>query len=89
MEANPWWLTIDSLSIHGPLNPLPKHPEKPLPKFDHDDDILPENHIKKFVIAMKMMNVQHEYVACKLFYFTLQGKASSWFFNLPSGSITS
>ena len=35
------------------------------------------------------MNVQHECVACMLFYFTLQWKASSWFFNLPSGSITS
>ena len=38
---------------------------------------------------MNIMNVQHEDVACRLLYFTLQGKASSWFFNLPSGSITS
>jgi hypothetical protein len=41
------------------------------------------------MIAMNMMNVQHEDVACRLFCFTLQGNASSWFFNLPSGSITS
>ena len=38
---------------------------------------------------MNMMNVQHEDVAYTFFYFTLQGKASSWFFNLPLGSITS
>ena len=38
---------------------------------------------------MNIMNVQHEEVACRLFCLTLQGKASSWFFNLPSGSITS
>ena len=38
---------------------------------------------------MNLMNVQHEYVACRLFCLTLQGKASSWFFNLSSRSITS
>ena len=89
MEANPWWLTINALANLGPQNPLPKHPEKLLPKFDPDDDILPETHINKFMFSMNIMNVQHEYEACKLFGFTLQGKASSWFFNIPSGSITS
>ena len=89
MASNPWLLTIDSLAITEPLNPLPKHPKKLLPKFYPNDDILPKNHINKFMIAMNIMNVQHEYVACRLFYFTMQGKASSWVFNLPSGSITS
>ena len=41
------------------------------------------------MLAMNIMNVQHEDVACKLFCLTLQGHASSWFFNLPSRSITS
>ena len=85
MAANPRWLTINALS----QNPLPKNPKKLLPKFDPDDDILPKTHIDKFMLAMNIMNVQHKDVACRLFYFTLQGKASSWFFNLPSGSITS
>ena len=60
-----------------------------MPKFDIDDDILPKTHIDKFMLAMNIMNVQHEDVACRLFCLTLQGKASSWFFNLLSGSITS
>ena len=38
---------------------------------------------------MNIMNAQHEDVACRLFCLTLQGNASSWFFNLPSGFITS
>ena len=42
MAANPWWLTINALSIAGPQNPLPKNPEKLVPKFDPDDDILLE-----------------------------------------------
>ena len=89
MAANPWWLTVNALAIPRPQNPLPKHPEKLLPKFDPDDDILPKNHIDKFMLAMNIMNVQHEDVACRLFYSTLQGNASSWFFNLPSRLITS
>ena len=89
MEANQPWLTIIALAIPGPQNPLPKHPEKMLPKFDPDDDILPENHINKFMLAMNIMNAQHVDVACRLFYLTLKGKASSWLFNLLSRSITS
>jgi hypothetical protein len=60
-----------------------------LPKFDPVDDILSKTHLDKFMLAMNIMNVQHEDVACKLFCLTLQGNASSWFFNLSSGSITS
>jgi hypothetical protein len=41
------------------------------------------------MLAMNIMNVQHEDAACKLFCLTLQGKVASWFFNIPSGSITS
>jgi hypothetical protein len=41
------------------------------------------------MLAMNIINVQHEDVACRLLCLTLQGKASSWFLNLPSGSITS
>ena len=89
MVSNPWWLTINAIAIPGPQYPLPKHLEKLFPKFDHDDDILLQNHINKFMLSMNIMNVQHEDVACKLFCLTLQGMASSWFFNLPSGSITS
>ena len=40
MEANQPWLTINALSIPRPQNPLPKHPEKLLPKFDPDDDTI-------------------------------------------------
>ena len=89
MESNPRWLTINALSSPRPQNPLPKNPEKLLPKFDPNDDILPKTHLDKFMLSLNIMNVQHEDVVCKLFCLSLQGNASSWFFNLPSGSITS
>ena len=89
MASNPRWLTINPLVIAGPQNDLPKNLEKLLPMFDPDDDILPKTHLDKFMLAMNIMNVQREDVACRLFCLTLQGNASSWFFNLSSGSITS
>ena len=58
-------------------------------KFDLDDDILPKPHIDKFMLTMNTMDVQHEDVACRFFFFALQGKASFWYFNLSSRSITS
>ena len=89
MVANPGCLTINALAIPRPQNPLPNHPKKLFPNFDPDDDILPKTHIDEFMLAMNIMNVHHEYVACMLFCLTLQGKESSWFFNLPSRSIIS
>ena len=83
------WLTIDAIAIPGPTHPLPKKPQKFLPKYDPDDDISPEHHIKQFMDALKLMNVEHEDVVCRLFPHTLQGKARKWFFNLAPGSITS
>jgi hypothetical protein len=59
MEDNPRWLTTNPLAISGPQNPLHKNPDKLLPKFDSDDDILPKTHIDKFMLAMNIMNVQH------------------------------
>ena len=57
MVANQPWLTINSLAILGPQNPLPKHLEKLFPMFDPNDDILPEDHINKFMLTMNIMNV--------------------------------
>ena len=57
MAANPRWVTINPLAIARPPNDLPKNPDKLLPKFDPNDDILPKTHIDKFMLAMNIMNV--------------------------------
>ena len=89
MEAYKPWLTINVIAILGPTRPLPKKPQKFLPKYDPDDDISLEHHIKQFMDSLKLMNVEHEDVICRLCPHTLQGKATKWFFNLTPGSITS
>jgi hypothetical protein len=35
------------------------------------------------------MNVQHEDIVCRLFPYTFENSASTWYFNLPVRSITS
>ena len=88
MEAYKPWLTIDYIAIPSPTHPFPKNTQKLLPKYDPDDDVLPEYHIKQFM-ALNLMNVEHEDAVCIFFLHTLQGKATKCFFNLALGSITS
>ena len=79
----------DSLAIHGRVHNLPRHLEKLLPKFDLETSGLPKDHIKKFILAIRLMNFQHEDVVCSIFPYTFENLASTWYFNLPVGSITS
>ena len=43
------WLDQDVVAILGPQHPLPKNPEKWLPKFDLDSKQSAANHIKNYV----------------------------------------
>lgn len=71
------------------LHPLPDYPEKWLPKFNPDVGTLAEEHINNFMLSVKLKRVIEEDVVVRLFPYTLQGSAGSWYFSLPSGSITS
>jgi hypothetical protein len=53
-------LVQDALALLGQIHNSRKHLEKLLPKYDPEVVGLPEDHIKKFILAIKLMNVQHE-----------------------------
>ena len=40
------------------------------------------------MLVVQTMNVQQEYVVCRLFPLTFEGRASTWYFSLVQGSIT-
>jgi hypothetical protein len=82
------WLARDALALPGPIHNLPRHPKKLLPKFDPETSGLPKDHIKKFILAIRLMNVQHEDVVCIIFPYTFENSSSTWYFNLSIGSIT-
>jgi hypothetical protein len=83
------WLDQDVVAIPGPQHPLPKHPEKWLPKFDPGSKKIIEDHIKKFMLAIRLHSVEHEYVVCRLFPYTFEGKASTWYFSQHPHTIVS
>jgi hypothetical protein len=89
MVSNQPWLSTDAIIVLGAQHPLPNHLEKLLPKFDPNYDVLPEDHIKQFMLSLRLLNVEHTDVMCKLFPYIFQGKASTWFFSLASSSINS
>jgi hypothetical protein len=54
------WLDQDVVVVPGPQHPLPKHPEKWLPKFDPYLKQSTEDHIKKFMLVVRLVSVKHE-----------------------------
>ena len=89
MAANIPWLATNVVAVPRIQHPLQKQPENLLPKFDPDNVVTPEDHIKQFMISLKFMDVQHEDVVCILFPYTFVSQASIWFFSLAAGSIAS
>ena len=83
------WLDGYDVSILGDQHRLPKNLEKWLSKFNPDDKIPMEDQIKTFMQAIKLRNVIHEYVICRLFPNTFEGKAYTWYFSLEANSIPS
>jgi hypothetical protein len=83
------WLDQDVVAVPGAQHPLPKHPEKWLPKFDPDSKQIAEDHIKKFMLAIRLRNVEHEDVVCRLFPYTFEGNASTWYFSQQPHTIVS
>ena len=62
---NRLWLDLDAMLIPRHLHKLPKNPKKWLPRFDLDDRIPVEDHIKSFMQAIRLRNVIHEDVVCR------------------------
>ena len=64
----------DNFAIPGDAHALPRHPEKILSSFDLDKKDPTEDHIHKFMLALRLMNVEHEDIVYKIFPFTFEGK---------------
>lgn len=54
-----------------------------------DGPITVEEHVNKFMLSLKLGVLQHGDQVCKLFPFTIKGKATTRYFTLVNHSITS
>ena len=69
------------------MHDLPKHPEKVLPRFDPRKGVSVEDHLKGFYLDFNLLNVGYEDVVCRIFPYTFEPKAYSWYFSLKANSI--
>lgn len=86
--ANKPWNNPGAIQMTPPLHPLPKHSERWLPKFNPDDGLPAEEHLHDFMLTINLSGDTKEDVVCRLFPYTFEGSAGSWYFSLPIGSIT-
>jgi len=80
--ANP-----SAVRMPAPLSQLLARPEKWLPKFNLNNGQLAKEHINNFILSINLNGVTEEDTVVRLFPYTLQGAAGSWYFSLPLGSI--
>ena len=88
MAQSPW-NNPGAVLMPPPLSPIPAHPEKWLPKVNLEAGMLAEEHINNFMLSVNLNGGTNEDTVVRLFPYTMQGTAGSWYFSLPSGSITS
>jgi len=84
----PRWRAGNIIVVPGQTHDLPRHLEKYITKFDLDRKNSAKEHLLRYKMKLETLQVEHEDVTCKLFSYSLEGKASSWFCNLAFGSIT-
>ena len=83
----PAWKTRSPLNLAPPLHDLPQDFEKMLPKFDPSENILVDDHLQSFYLAIEGLRAgEYEDVVCRLFPHTLKGAVASWYFALPANS---
>jgi len=77
------------VEVPGPQHLLPKHPKKWLPKFDPNLKQPVEDHIKKFMLIVRLRSVKNEDVVRNLFPYTFEGNYSTWYFSQQPQTILS
>lgn len=83
------WINQYGVTILGVQHLFPINPNKFLPKFDPYPKQLVKDHIKYFILAIRMKNECHEVVDFMLFPYTFEGKVTTWYFMHPPQIITS
>ena len=76
-DINRPWLDLDAILVPIQLHKLPKNPKKWLPMFNPDDRIPTQDHIKIYMHDIRLRNVIHEDLVCRLFPSPFEGQEST------------
>lgn len=77
------WMTQGLLTLPVNLHRLPKHLEKLVTKYDPTKKVKAQDHIDYFYFHLQMSEVCFDDISCRLFPYTLEGRASVWYHSLP------
>jgi len=80
------WSNLGAVKMPVLLSQLPVLPKKWFHKFNPDNVELTEEHINNFMLSINLNGVIEKDIVVRLFPYTLQGVARSWYFSLPTGS---
>ena len=65
--ASRLWSNPGVIQMKAPLHPLPKHPERWLPKFNIDDGLLAEEHLHNYMLVINLSEVDEKDIVVRLF----------------------
>lgn len=86
---SPSWRARNIIVVLGPMQNLPRHLEKYITKFDPKCKDFAEEHLLRYTVGPEALQIQHEGCYMQIVLIFNGRKASSWFFSLVVGSITS
>lgn len=81
------WMSHKPLTLLIQLHCLHKHPGNLLTKYDCDMKMKVVKKMDDFYMKLRMIEVCFDIFTCRLFSFTLEGRASTWYHNLLMNSI--
>jgi hypothetical protein len=81
-------LVSDVVVVPRVVYDILKHPEKLFPKLDPNKKDSLEDHIKKFMLSLILMNLQHEDIVYRLFSYTFRKQRFNMVFSLAKYLIT-
>jgi hypothetical protein len=78
---------LDITAFQGAPHALPKKYQKWLPKFQGNNVISAQTHVRAFEDILTEKEVEHEDVVMKLFILSLEEDARVWFRNLDDAGV--
>jgi len=81
------WMAQWNISLREKLHRLPNLLEKLLKNYDLEKATITKDHIDDLFLHLGMLEVRYDDISFRLFPYTLEGKASTWYQNLQKNSI--
>lgn len=87
VDSNMDWMNQCPLVLLCVLHKMLRYAENILTKYDPDKKLKAKDHLDKFYLHLRTLEVCYDDVTCILFPCTLDGREVVWYHSLPPNSI--